>query len=419
MHAMTTNYFQELFTKDPEIDYTGILDLINASVSDEMNEELCKAFSDDEISNALFQIGPLKAPGVDGFPTRFYQRNWQIMREEITKAVRPFFETGEMPADVNTTAIVLIPEVDQPRTLKDYRPISLCSVLYKIVAKCLVNRLRPILGELISPNQSAFVPGRLITDNALLAFECMHSIETDTAAGDSFCAYKLDLSKAYDRVDWGYLECTMQKMGFAPADNAEAEQVLDIIHRYERGTGQLINPAKCSMFFGKSCPEETKHEMRNTLQVVEVDFESKYLGLPTPEGRVNRRGKEVLIKAVAQALPTYVMGVFKLPFSVCEDLTQMTRNYWWGAENGKQKTHWMAWDKMIRPKRQGGIGFRDMRIFNQTLLARQAWWLIENPNSLCAQVLKANTIHMGISLMLSSRGAPRRRGNPLHMGLSY
>jgi hypothetical protein len=126
-----------------------------------------------------------------------------------------FFETGHMPVGVNDTSIVLIPKIDEPQGLKDYRPISLCNVLYKVISKCLVNRLRPLLGEVISENQSAFVPGRLITDNALLAFECLHYMEHGASANNSFCAYKLDFSKAYDRVDWTFLEDVMHKMGFA------------------------------------------------------------------------------------------------------------------------------------------------------------------------------------------------------------
>lgn len=136
--------------------------------------------------------------------------------------------------------------------------------------------------------------------------------------------------------------------------------------------------------------------MKQQLQIMKDQFEEKYLGLPTPEGRMHKgkfqnlqvklmkriciwgdgymaqAGREVLIKAVAQSIPTYIMGVFKLPFSVCDDLTRMVRNYWWGSEKGKRKTHWMAWDQIIKPKAMGGLGFRDYRIFNQALLTRHA-----------------------------------------------
>ena len=116
-----------------------------------------------EISNALFQIGPLKAPGPDGFPARFFQRNWGLIQEEVISGVLEFFRTGIMPEGVNDTCIVLIPKVLHPSKLQEFRPISLCNVIYKVVSKCLVNRLRPLLQDIISPSQSAFIPDRMIT----------------------------------------------------------------------------------------------------------------------------------------------------------------------------------------------------------------------------------------------------------------
>jgi hypothetical protein len=180
-----------------------------------MNDELCKNFSIEEISDAVFQTGPIKAQGLDGFHARFYQKNWEVLRSEVIHAVSHFFATGFMPEGVNDTSIVLIPKIDNPIELKDYRPIGLCNVMYKVVSKCLVNSLRPLLGDIISENQSALIPGRMITDNALLAFECMHYMEHGTSLDSSFCSYKLDLSKSYDRVDWHFLESTLQKMGFS------------------------------------------------------------------------------------------------------------------------------------------------------------------------------------------------------------
>ena len=89
-------------------------------------------------------MGPLKAPRKDGFPARFFQKNWAVMKEEVVLAVKEFFRTGHMPDGVNDTVIVLIPKVDHPVRHTYFRPISLCNVIYKIVAKCLVNRLRPV-----------------------------------------------------------------------------------------------------------------------------------------------------------------------------------------------------------------------------------------------------------------------------------
>ena len=191
-----------------------LTNLFDAKITLEMNRDLCRPYSEEEIGNALFQIGPLKAPGPDGFPAQFFQRNWGLMKADIITAVQNFFETGVLPDGVNDTCIVLIPKIQFPEQLKDFRPISLCNVIYKVVSKCLVNRLRPILEDIISPNQSAFIPGRMITDNALIAFECIHTINSSRDDRGNFCAYKLDLSKAYDRVDWDFLNNVLLKLGF-------------------------------------------------------------------------------------------------------------------------------------------------------------------------------------------------------------
>jgi hypothetical protein len=128
--------------------------------------------------------------------------------------VKHFFETGNIPEGINDTVIVLIPKTNEADDIKDFRPISLCNVIYKVVSKCIVNRLRPLLQFLISETQSAFLPGRLISDNALIAFECFYHIQKNKKTEDNYCAYMLDLTKAYDRVDWGYLKGILLKFGF-------------------------------------------------------------------------------------------------------------------------------------------------------------------------------------------------------------
>lgn len=112
-------------------------------VTNDMNAELCKPFTEEEIGDALFQIVPLKAPGVDGFPARFFQRNWDVLKQGVCRGVLEFFTSGTMPEGVNDAVIVLIPKKDFPEDLRDFRPISVCNVIYKVVSKCLVNRLRP------------------------------------------------------------------------------------------------------------------------------------------------------------------------------------------------------------------------------------------------------------------------------------
>jgi hypothetical protein len=120
-----------------------------------------------------------------------------------------------MPNEVNLTTI-LIPKVKNPQVLKNFRPISLCNVIYKLCSKVLSNRLRGFLDEIVFEEQSAFVPRRLITDNVLIAYECTHYLKRKKGKYGA-CAIKLDMAKAYDRVEWVYLRGIMLKLGFVDA----------------------------------------------------------------------------------------------------------------------------------------------------------------------------------------------------------
>lgn len=239
---MTRDFFRNLYEKDAEVFPHEMLELVNERISEEMNQRLTKPFEAEEVSNALFQIGPLKAPGPDGFPARFFQKNWDVLRDDVVKGVLGFFDNGILPEGVNDTVIVLIPKSKDPQSLKDYRPISLCNVLYKVISKCLVNRLRPLLDEIISETQSAFIPGRLITDNATIAFECFHKIQHSKHMHNTHCAYKLDLAKAYDRVDWNFLEGVLLKTGFCQRWTGWVMQCVRSVRYSIRCNGELLDP---------------------------------------------------------------------------------------------------------------------------------------------------------------------------------
>jgi hypothetical protein len=206
---------------------------------------------------------------------------------------------------------------------------------------------------------------------------------------------------------------------FFKADVSQARLIKNVLNRFERGTGQQLSPAKCSLLARESLDDQRKVGIREVLGVDRAEFEAKYLGLPTPEGRQKKdrfqplrerfgkwmalwtekhlatTAKEVLIKVVAQAIPTYTMSIFHLTGSLCEELAQGVRRYWWGAHEGVCKTHWIAWEKITRCKGRGGLGFRDFQVFNQALPAKQAWRLIEFPGSLCVRLLKAKYFPIG------------------------
>lgn len=118
-----------------------------------------------------------------------------------------------MPESFNLTTIVLIPKTRNPQEMKEFRPISLCNVLYKICSKVIALRLRECLDDIISEEQSAFVPGRLIIDNVLIAYECIHYLKRKKGKKGA-CAIKLDMAKAYDHAEWSYLQGIMLRLGF-------------------------------------------------------------------------------------------------------------------------------------------------------------------------------------------------------------
>jgi hypothetical protein len=206
--------FLNLFTSTVGTNNKEILQAVTPRVSKQMNESLCAEYTEDEVKAAMFNIGDLKAPGLDGMPAIFYKRFWHILGEQVTMEVLNVLKGGQMPEGWNDTMVVLIPKLSTPQNMKELRPISLCNVVYKVISKVITNRLKFILPDIIAPNQSAFVPGRIISDNILLAYELTHFLQKRRHGKVGYAAVKLDMSKAYDRVEWKFLKDIMLKLGF-------------------------------------------------------------------------------------------------------------------------------------------------------------------------------------------------------------
>lgn len=141
-----------------------------------MNDSLVRPFTGEEVKMALDGIGDLKAPGPDGMPTIFYKKFRNLFGQRVQEEVLAVLNGDDMHEGWNMRTIVLIPKVKTPDLLKDLRPISLCDVLYKVISKVLTNRLKSILPEIISPFQSAFVPGRMIDHR-----KCFASLRNDSS----------------------------------------------------------------------------------------------------------------------------------------------------------------------------------------------------------------------------------------------
>ena len=130
--------------------------------------------------------------------------------------IQEFFLTDSLPPRINETHIRLIPKIPSPQRVSEYRPIALCNVYYKIISKILTKRLQPLLSSIVSENQSAFVPGRAISDNVLITHEVLHYLKTEDAEKRCSMAVKTDMSKAYDRLEWEFVRLVFQRLGFHP-----------------------------------------------------------------------------------------------------------------------------------------------------------------------------------------------------------
>ncbi|KAL5549649.1 hypothetical protein UlMin_004880 [Ulmus minor] len=195
-------FHQKVSARKSKNSITGLLD---------QNGEWCE---EEDVRTAVFQMAPTKSPGVDGMSAIFYQKFWPTVGEEITAACLGFVNGGQPLGSINETIITLLPKIKNPTRITEFRPISLCNVLYKIISKMLANRLRKIMDTVISQEQSAFIPGRLISDNAIIGFECLHAIKRQKTK-KNYLALKLDMAKAYDRVEWGFIYKIMMKLGFS------------------------------------------------------------------------------------------------------------------------------------------------------------------------------------------------------------
>ncbi|KAF5477145.1 hypothetical protein F2P56_003817 [Juglans regia] len=453
-------YYRALFSSVNPCGLDACLSHIQPSVNEDMNNNLLSPFIPEEVKEAVFQMNPLGSPGPDGFPAIFYQSHWGVVGGDVTKAVLEVLNHGGDLKSINDTFII------------------------------------------ISPTQSAFVPGRMILDNVIVAFEALHSMSTIGKGKQGYMAVKLDMNKAYDRVEWAFLEKVMMKMGFNPrwislimncitsvsysilingAPQASfvpsrgirqgdplspylfilvsevlssllnhAENVKDIhgfpickgnlsinhlffaddsllfcranvmewaaINRllglYENASGHQLNKAKTSIFFSANTRQELRNHILSIAGTRSTSCYETYLGLPALIGRsrhadfkgildrmrdkisnwktkfLSFAGKEILLKAVIQALPTYCMGVFKLPKSLLHEINRIMHQFWWGHMHNEKKVHWVSWGQMGKAKGASGLGFRDFESFNLALLAKQGWRIIQVPDSLAAKVLK-------------------------------
>ncbi|XP_019099588.1 PREDICTED: uncharacterized protein LOC109132435 [Camelina sativa] len=429
---IAVEYFTELFKTFSPGNFEELLKGMALRVSDGMNQQLAAPVTAQEIKQAAFNIKGDSAPGADGWIGAFFRRYWSIVGDDIVKEIQYFFEDGVFPQDWNHTQICLTPKKDNANQMRDMRPISLCSVLYKIVSKVLCTRLKKCLPTLVSETQGAFVSGRQISDNILIAHEMVHALRTHAKFNSGFVAIKTDMSKAYDRVEWEFLEHLLIRMGLlvCRATKEECEELLACLQLYGEASGQQINFEKSAVTFGSKTLVSSKLMIKQTLGITTEGGEGNYLGLPECfigskqallaliGDKLKKRlqgwfaktlslgGKEILLKSIALALLVYAMSCFRLSKHLYRKLTSAMRDFRWNSCQGNRKISWVAWSEMCKSKADGGLGFKDLGDFNQALLAKQAWRILNNPESLVSRFYKSRYFRKSTIMECGSGSRP-------------
>lgn len=207
------SFYKDLLgTKSECTSIEGLSEMFDRKVPADMGAEMLKEVTREEIREVVFAMGDDKASGPDGYSAKFFKSAWTVIGEDFCKAVQEFFRSGKLLKEVNATLIALIPKVDSPERVGEFRPIALCNVVYKCISKILANRIKGSLDSIIDDNQNAFIPGRRISDNILLTQELLRNYHRDK--GVPRCAFKVDIKKAYDSVNWDFLFEALYLFGF-------------------------------------------------------------------------------------------------------------------------------------------------------------------------------------------------------------
>ena len=450
-------------------------------------EALIRSVSHQEIKDALFDIGDEKAPGPDGFSASFFKKAWNTVGDLFCQAVFEFFRSGKLLKQINHAVIVLIPKSAHADSVGDFRPIACCNVTYKVIAKILASRLAPMLDSFIDKAQSAFIQGRNLAENVQLAQELLRKYARKRSSPR--CLIKVDLCKAYDTVNWTFLQQAMEGLGFpqlfiqwimecistasysliingdlyghfkgkrglrqgdplssflfvicleyfsrslnmatadsqfnfhpkcinlklshlafaddlmlfARGDVPSINIIMNCLKDFEAKSGLQANPSKSCIFAAGIVGLEL-HRILDITRFSQGVMPFRYLGIPLAavKLRINHfapllskiseciatwkaitlsyAGRLELIRGVLQAIVCFWLNILPIPAGVIDHIYCLCRRFLWGS-----KSALVAWKDICFPKSEGGLGLKDLKIWNSCLLIKTLWDIHQKKDTL-------------------------------------
>jgi hypothetical protein len=493
----TVNYFKRKFCSEdwerPNLDGVSF-----PSLGESENQWLIRPFELAEIERVIKDCDGNKSPGPDGFNFAFLKAIWNVCKGEIRIMFDQFHGIGSLPKCFSSYFVTLIPKVHSPSTLGDFRPISLLGCLYKIIAKVLTTRLASVIDKLVASTQSAFIKGRHLVDGVVVINEV---VDLARRNGQSCLIFKVDFEKAYDSVEWSFLDYMLDRFGFcakwkewiracvfagnmsvlingSPSEEINIQRGLKqgdplapflfllvaeglgglmkkavdlnrfrgfrvgngeviishlqyaddtlcvgeasienlwtlkaILRGFELASGLKVNFWKSSLM-GLNVSQEFMSVASSFLNCKVSSIPFVYLGLPVGANPrrlstwepllvslrkrlgmwgnkfVSLGGRIVLLNAVLNAIPVFYLSYLKIPIQVWKKVRRIQREFLWGGRRGSKKINWIKWETVCLPKNKGGLGVRDIRVVNISLLTKWRWRLLDSTNAVWKDVIK-------------------------------
>ncbi|XP_031255913.1 uncharacterized protein LOC116113894 [Pistacia vera] len=364
---LAVGFFQDLLTAPSRPQIAEASRYFSGRISPDMISPLTAPITDDEIRIALFSIPDDKSPGPDGFTSLFFKRAWDIIGTDFRDAVRHFFATNEMPRCVNATRIALVPKVESPSRMTDFRPISCCNVLYKCISKVIMNRFKVVLPNIIGVSQSAFVLGRRISDNILLTQELLRNYHLGDASSVSLIKLALD---------------------------------------YFAKVSGLVTNAEKSQLFLSGVTDEEHIGLQSIMGFQLGQLPVRYLGVPLISTRLRHSdcrpllerilsrirlwtsasltyaGRLQLIKSVLFSIQVYWSSMFLLPAATVRRIESILASFLWKGTSLSPSGAKVAWSSVCYPLTEGGLGIKRIQDWNRAAILKYVWRLLTDRSSI-------------------------------------